>query len=180
MATSLASDEPVAASSAGDAFDPFVGSPSGPTHLRHSNFDTHLFGLAPGSSAEQVKRAIQAHLRDTERRMEEAGKLGTALVHQQKQLTEKLREVDQLQSEAELNPELRQRLVEIEKDYNEVARDSARALLPKQRVPSNEAQASPSPFSPDGKSVAKVGFAVSPFLKPRLMRRLAFREPVQV
>jgi hypothetical protein len=167
MATSLASDEPVAASSAGDAFDPFVVTPSGPTHLRHSNYDTHLFGLAPGSSAEQVKRAIQAHLRDTERRMEEAGKLGTALVHQQKQLTEKLREVDQLQSEAELNPELRQRLVEIEKDYNEVARDSARALLPKQRVPSNEAQAtSPSPFSPDGKSVARVGLCHLPVSEP--------------
>jgi archaellum component FlaD/FlaE len=101
-----------------------------------------------------VKRAIQAHLQDTERRMEEAGKLGTALLQQQKQLTEKLREVDQLQSEAELNPELRQRLVEIEKDYNEVARDSARALIPKQRVPSNEAQASA--FSPDSKSVARV------------------------
>jgi len=161
MTTSLASDEPVVASSAaGDGFDPFVGSPSGPTHLRHSNFDTNLFALAPGSSAEQVKRAIQAHLRDTERRMEEAGKLGTALVQQQKQLTEKLREVDQLQSEAELNPELRQRLVEIEKDYNEVARDSARALLPKQRVPSNEAQGSP--FSPD-KGVARRSVSPSKF-----------------
>ncbi|KAK4102755.1 hypothetical protein N658DRAFT_551220 [Parathielavia hyrcaniae] len=160
MTTSLASDEPVAASSAGDAFDPFM-SPAGPTHLRHSNFDTHLFALAPGSSAEQVKRAIQAHLRDTERRMEEAGKLGTALVQQQKQLTEKLREVEQLQSEAELAPELRQRLVEIEKDYNEVARDSARALLPKQRVPSNEAPSSP--FSPDGKTVAKRSVSPSKF-----------------
>ncbi|KAK4040700.1 hypothetical protein C8A01DRAFT_45987 [Parachaetomium inaequale] len=160
MTTSLASDEPVAARAAGDAFDPFVGSPSGPTHLRHSNFDTHLFALAPGTSADQVKRAIQAHLRDTERRMEEAGKLGTALVHQQKQLTEKLREVEQLQSEAELNPELRQRLVEIEKDYNEVARDSARALLPKQRVPSNEAQ---SPFSPDAKGVARRSVSPSKF-----------------
>ncbi len=154
MTTSLASYEPIVASASGDASDPFVTSPSGPTHLRHSNFDTHLFALAPGSSAEQVKRAIQAHLRDTERRMEEAGKLGTALVQQQKQLTEKLREVEQLQSEAELNPELRQRLVDIEKDYNEVARESARALLPKQRVPSNEAQASP--FSPD-KGAARVG-----------------------
>ena len=154
MTNAFVSDEAVVVSSAGDGFDPFIGTPSGPTHLRHSNYDTHLFALAPGSSAEQVKRAIQAHLRDTERRMEEAGKLGTALVHQQKELTEKLREVDQLQSEAELNPELRQRLVEIEKDYNEVARDSARALLPKQRVPSNEAQSSP--FSPD-KSVARVG-----------------------
>lgn len=154
MTNAFVSDEAVVVSSAGEGFDPFTGTPSGPTHLRHSNYDTHLFALAPGSSAEQVKRAIQAHLRDTERRMEEAGKLGTALVHQQKELTEKLREVDQLQSEAELNPELRQRLVEIEKDYNEVARDSARALLPKQRVPSNEGQNSP--FSPD-KSVARVG-----------------------
>ncbi|KAK3298185.1 uncharacterized protein B0H64DRAFT_68083 [Chaetomium fimeti] len=160
MTNSFGSDEPVVATVAGETFDPFMGTPAGPTHLRHSNFDTHLFALAPGSSAEQVKRAIQAHLRDTERRMEEAGKLGTALVHQQKELTEKLREVDQLQSEAELNPELRQRLVEIEKDYNEVARDSARALLPKQRVPSNEAQSSP--FSPD-KSVARRSVSPSKF-----------------
>lgn len=150
MATSVASDKPVAASVSGDDFDPFVTSPPAPTHLRHSNFDTQLFALAPGSSAEQVKRAIEAHLRDTERRMEEAGKLGTALVQQQKQLTEKLREVEQLQSEAELNPELRQRLIEIEKDYNEVARESARALLPKQRVPSDEARGSP--YALEGKA----------------------------
>ncbi|KAK4139340.1 uncharacterized protein C8A04DRAFT_15948 [Dichotomopilus funicola] len=160
MATTLFSDEPDAASTADHGFDPFLTSPSGPTHLRHSNFDTNLFALAPGSSAEQVKRAIQAHIQDTERRMEEAGKLGTALVHQQKQLTDKLREVEQLQSEAELNPELRQRLVDIEKDYNEVARDSARALLPKQRIPSNEAPASP--FSPD-KSVARRSVSPSKF-----------------
>jgi len=143
MATSVASDKPVVASLVGDGFDPFVMNPSGPTHLRHSNFDGHLLALAPGASAEQTKRAIEAHLRDTERRMEEAGKLGTALVQQQKELTEKLREVERLQSEAELDPELRQRLLEIEKDYNEVARDSARALLPKQRVPSSESQGSP-------------------------------------
>ncbi|KAL2136843.1 hypothetical protein VTI74DRAFT_1057 [Chaetomium olivicolor] len=163
MTTSFTPDEPITASATGDAFDPFVASPSGPTHLRHSNFDTQLFALAPGSSAEQVKRAIEAHLRDTERRMEEAGKLGTALVQQQKQLTEKLREVEQLQSEAELNPELRQRLVEIEKDYNEVARESARALLPKQRVPSNETQGSQSPFSPEGKGTSRRSVSPSKF-----------------
>ncbi|KAL2269412.1 hypothetical protein VTJ83DRAFT_1596 [Remersonia thermophila] len=146
MASSL--DEPTATVVGGDGFDPFMTSPVGLPHLRHSNFDTSLFALGPGTSLEQVKLAIEAHLRDTERRMEEAGKLGTALVQQQKQLTEKLREVEQLQSEAEMTPELRQRLVEIEKDYNEVARQSARALLPKQRVPSNEAPGS-SPFSPD-------------------------------
>ncbi|KAK0723737.1 hypothetical protein B0T21DRAFT_385936 [Apiosordaria backusii] len=150
MATSVASDKPVEALGPGEAVDPFVISPSGPTHLRHSNFDGHLLALAPGASAEQTKRAIQAHLRDTERRMEEAGKLGTALVQQQKELTEKLREVERLQSEAELDPDLRQRLLDIEKDYNEVARDSARALLPKQRVPSNESQGSP--YAMEGKA----------------------------
>ncbi|KAK4174985.1 hypothetical protein QBC36DRAFT_31634 [Triangularia setosa] len=150
MATSVASDKPVEALGPGEAADPFVISPSGPTHLRHSNFDGHLLALAPGASAEQTKRAIQAHLRDTERRMEEAGKLGTALVQQQKELTEKLREVERLQSEAELDPDLRQRLLDIEKDYNEVARDSARALLPKQRVPSNESQGSP--YAMEGKA----------------------------
>ncbi|KAL1840338.1 hypothetical protein VTJ49DRAFT_552 [Mycothermus thermophilus] len=154
-------DEPTATVVGGDAFDPFMASPSGPPHLRHSNFDTNLLALGPGTSVEQVKRAIEAHLRDTERRMEEAGKLGTALVQQQKQLTEKLREVEQLQSETELTPELRQRLVEIEKDYNEVARESARALLPKQRVPSNEAPGS-SPFSPD-KHVARRSVSPSKF-----------------
>ncbi|EGS22706.1 uncharacterized protein CTHT_0011800 [Thermochaetoides thermophila DSM 1495] len=149
MATPFVSDKPDAASANGDGSDPFTTSTPGPSHLRHSAFDTELFALAPGASVEQVKRALEAHLRDTERRMEEAGKLGTALVQQQKQLTEKLRELEQLQSEDELTPQLRQRLVEIEKDYNEVARESARALLPKQRVPSNESQGSP--FSPEGK-----------------------------
>ncbi|KAK3331097.1 hypothetical protein B0H66DRAFT_88668 [Apodospora peruviana] len=150
MSTSVASDNPVLALSAGDGYDPFVTGPSGPTHLRHSNFDNQLFALSPGTSAEQVKRAIEAHLKDTERRMEEAGKLGTALVQQQRQLTEKLREVEQLQTKSELTPDLRQRLMEIEKDYNEVARESARAFLPKQRIPSNEAAQS-SPFAPEGK-----------------------------
>ncbi|KAK0725682.1 hypothetical protein B0H67DRAFT_642073 [Lasiosphaeris hirsuta] len=150
MATSIASDKPIAASNGGDGFDPFVTSPSGTTHLRHSNFDTQLFALSPGTSAGQVKRAIEAHLRDTERRMEEAGKLGTALVQQQRELTARLQEVEQLQTEGELNPDLRQRLVEIEKDYNEVARESARAFLPKQRIPSNEG-AQGSPFAPEGK-----------------------------
>src|SRR5438034_5928994 len=143
MATSIASDKPVAASGS-DGFDPFITSLPGPSHLRHSNFDTQLFALSPGTPAEQVRRAIEAHLKDTERRMEEAGKLGTALVQQRRELTERLREVEQLQSESELSPELRQRLVEIEKDYNDVARETARAFLPKQRIPSNEAaQGSP-------------------------------------
>jgi hypothetical protein len=81
--------------------------------------------------------------------LDEAGKLGTALVSQRKALAEQLSEVDKLQAEGELGPELRTKLVEIEKEYNDLARESARAFLPKQRVPSNEAPGSP--FLPEGR-----------------------------
>lgn len=87
---------------------------------------------------------------ETNRRMEEAGKLGTALVQQRKELTERLKDVEKMQTEGELSQDLRQKLSDIEKEYNEVARESARAFLPKQRVPSNEA-APGSPFVPEGK-----------------------------
>lgn len=151
MAASLASDKPSAALAAREVpGDPFVSQPSGPAHHRFSHFDSQLFVLGPGASAEQAKRALQSHLAETERRMEEAGKLGTALVQQQRELMDRLKEVEQLQTEEELTPELKQKLVSIEKDYNEVARESARAFLPKQRVPSNEAAAG-SPFAPEGK-----------------------------
>ena len=157
MATWMASDKPITVLSS-DGYDPFVTSPSG-TSLRHSTFDSQLL-FSPNASADHVKRALEAHLRDTERRMEEAGKLGTSLVQQRKELTDRLREVEQLQGEGELNADLRQRLVEIEKDYNDVARESARAFLPKQRIPSNEA-AQGSPFAPEGKG-GRVGSPMFP------------------
>ncbi|KAI0427536.1 hypothetical protein F5Y09DRAFT_344569 [Xylaria sp. FL1042] len=128
--------------------DPFRS--VGPTHHRFSHFNAQLFALGPNASPAQAKRALEAHLAETDRRMEEAGKLGTALVQQRAELTERLKEVEKLQAEDELSDDLRQKLVEIEKDYNEVARESARAFLPKSRVPSNEAAVG-SPFVPEGK-----------------------------
>jgi hypothetical protein len=156
MATSPVSDEPSAAfrmaAPATDADiqdnDPFRS--VGPTHHRFSNFNSQLFALGPNASPAQAKRALEAHLAETDRRMEEAGKLGTALVQQRNELTERLKEVEKLQTEEELSDDLRQKLVEIEKDYNEVARESARAFLPKSRVPSNEAGVG-SPFVPEAK-----------------------------
>lgn len=133
--------------------DPFVAvasPPSSSSHHRFSNFDSQLFALGPNASQLQAKRALEAHLAETDRRMEEAGKLGTALVQQRKELSDRLREVEKLQAEEELSDDLRQKLAEIEKDYNDVARESARAFLPKQRVPSNEVSAG-SPFVPEGK-----------------------------
>jgi DNA repair exonuclease SbcCD ATPase subunit len=122
--------------------DPFVSSPDGPAGTRephrYSSFDTQLFSLnAPSPS--QAKRALEAHLAETERRLQEASKLGTALVNQQKELTDKLQELDQQRDEGEISPELRQKLVELEKEYNEIGRESARAFLaPKRAVSGGE------------------------------------------
>ncbi|KAK6956091.1 hypothetical protein Daesc_001361 [Daldinia eschscholtzii] len=131
--------------------DPFVVAPSPPSAGRHrlSTFDSQ-FSLSPNASPTQAKRALEAHLAETDRRMEEAGKLGTALLQQRKELSQRLMEVEKQQAEGELSDDLRQRLAEIEKDYNDVARESARAFLPKQRIPSNEA-ATGSPFAPESK-----------------------------
>ncbi|KAL0937919.1 anucleate primary sterigmata protein a [Colletotrichum truncatum] len=149
MATSLAVDKPHLAPADADANDPFV-SPPGPANQRYSGYDSQFFALGSGASPDQAKRALQAHIADTERRLDEAGKLGTALVQQRKELAERLKEVEDLQTEGELTPDLRAKLVEIEKEFNDVARETARAFLPKQRVPSNEA-AGGSPYVPDGK-----------------------------
>lgn len=119
--------------------DPFVSSPHGLANTRephrYSSFDTQLFSLN-ASSPSQLKRALEAHLAETERRLQDASKLGTALVNQQKELTEKLQELDQQQDEGEITPELRQKLVELEKEYNEIGRESARAFLAPKRVAS--------------------------------------------
>ncbi|ETS82070.1 hypothetical protein PFICI_07072 [Pestalotiopsis fici W106-1] len=134
-----------------------------PRH-RYSTFDTQLFALGSNASPAQAKRALEAHLAETDRRMEEAGKLGTALVQQRKQLTQRIEEIEKLHAEAELSQDLREKLAEIERDYNDVARESAKAFLPKPRVPSNEAAAasgerrsvSPSKFEAQGGSPTKL------------------------
>ncbi|XXH02197.1 hypothetical protein Hte_008565 [Hypoxylon texense] len=131
--------------------DPFVRVATPLSHQRFSNFDSQHFAFGPNASPAQAKRALEAHLAETNRRMEEAGKLGTALLQQRQEINDRLKEIENLEGEGGLSDDLRQKLVEIEKDYNEVARESARAFLPKQRVPSNEAAAG-SPFVPEGKS----------------------------
>ncbi|RFU73823.1 anucleate primary sterigmata a [Trichoderma arundinaceum] len=144
--SSVTSDRPDLPAPVGDsANDPFVSASSTTSsHLRFSDFDQELFAAGPGSDPRQAKRALEAHLAETDRRLDEAGKLGTALVSQRKALAEQLQEIEKLQAEEELAPELRKKLVDIEKDYNNLARESARVFLPKQRVASsNENQGSP-------------------------------------
>jgi hypothetical protein len=42
--------------------------------------------------------------------------------------------VEQQQDESDIGPDLRQKLVELEKEYNDIGRESARAFLAPKRV----------------------------------------------
>jgi hypothetical protein len=119
--------------------DPFVAGSHDPHRQRYAAFDNSQFSLYLNGSPVQAKRALQAHLAETTRRLQETSHLGNALVQQRKELEEKLQEVDQQQQDSDIGPELRQRLAELEKEFNEVGRETARAFLPKSRVPSGEA-----------------------------------------
>ncbi|KAF9894085.1 hypothetical protein FE257_009058 [Aspergillus nanangensis] len=117
--------------------DPFVsnhgeGAVSRDAH-NYSSFDTQLFSLDASSPA-QAKRALEAHLAETERRLEEASKLGTALIGQQKSLEDKLKEVEQQQEAGQVGPDLRRKLADLEQEYNEIGRQTARAFLAPKRL----------------------------------------------
>lgn len=117
---------------------------------RFSSFDTQLFALNhPSSSPAQAKRALEAHLAETDRRIQETSKIGTTLVQQRQNLSHRLRDVGSQDEEAQIGPELRQKLIEIEKEYNEVGRQSARAFLgPKASMQGDGPDA---PFALDGR-----------------------------
>lgn len=107
-------------------------------HHRYSNFDSQLFSLGPASSPAQAKRTLEAHLAETERRIQDASKLGTSLVEQRRDLSDRLKELDNFQNDQDLTPELKRKLADIEREFNEVGRESARAFLPKSRIVSTE------------------------------------------
>ena len=120
--------------------DPFVTARRGPrpdSH-RYSSFDLQTFAHNQTSPA-QARRALEAHLTETNRRLEEASRLGTTLVQQRTEIEARIKDVERQRGEREINPELRQKLIEVEKEYNEVGRESARAFLaPKARLASLE------------------------------------------
>jgi hypothetical protein len=132
--------------------DPFAMEtpPTHPHPHRFSSYDTQLFSLNhPSSSPAQAKRALEAHLAETDRRIQETSKLGTTLVQQRQNLSLRLRDVGSQDEEGEISPELRQKLIEIEKEYNEVGRQSARAFLgPKANT---QGDGSDAPFALDGR-----------------------------
>ncbi|KAK5118310.1 hypothetical protein LTR62_002823 [Meristemomyces frigidus] len=115
------------------ASDPFVGGPPGP--LRYASLDSDQLSIYSSNSPSQAKRALEAHLRDTDRRIQDASRLGTTLLQQRKELSARLEDVKQVQQDNEVPADLRKKLTELEKEYNEVGKESARAFLPKSRAP---------------------------------------------
>ncbi|KAG5205333.1 Anucleate primary sterigmata protein A [Trichophyton interdigitale] len=135
--------------------DPFVATPLAAVQSqrephRYSSFDNQLLTLN-SSSPSQLKRALEIHLAETDRRLEETSRLGTALVRQQQELADKLKEVEQQEDEGEIGPELREKLLALERDYNEVGRESARTTFgakPRLLAPEDTPLDSRTPSSP--------------------------------
>lgn len=119
--------------------DPFAPTPHDASHRqRYAGFDNSTFSLYSNGSPAQAKRALEAHLAETERRLQEASQLGSTLVRQRSELAEKLKEVQAHDEEQDIGPHMRQKLVDLEKEFNEVGKETARAFIPKPRIPSNE------------------------------------------
>ncbi|KAK7551319.1 putative nuclear migration protein [Phyllosticta citricarpa] len=132
-----------------DPFGPSAASNNAESHRkRYASFDTQTFSVYSDGSPSATKRALEAHLAETERRLREASQLGTILVQQRKELSERLKEVEQQSDSAEVGAELRSKLIELEREFNEVGKDTARAFIPKTRVPSYHAS-----LDADGNSV---------------------------
>ncbi|KAK8170696.1 hypothetical protein BC567DRAFT_291124 [Phyllosticta citribraziliensis] len=166
MPTMASPSKAVSVEGEGDA-DPFGPSAASNNpesqRKRYASFDTQTFSVYSDGSPQATKRALEAHLTETERRLREASQLGTILVQQRKELGERLKEVEQQSDSAEVGAELRSKLIELEREFNEVGKDTARAFIPKTRVPSyhasldaegnsvfsSEAHASPSKLSPN-------------------------------
>lgn len=152
--------------------DPFVDhTPS--EHASHAHrysalVDPDTIALGASTSPSQVKRSLEAHITETERRLHDTQKLGQSLLQQQADLQEKLREVDQQQGDAEISPELRRRLADLEREHNDVGKEIARALLgPKSRAVSGEEKPGAEPSTLSSQATASPTKVTAPSRRQR-------------
>jgi hypothetical protein len=102
---------------------------------------TDLFSL-PNSSPATVRKTLEVHEEELQRRIQLVAKLGESLMRQQNELRERLREVgeenyDESDEEATIDPNLKAKLADLERSYNDVERESARAFLSVKPVAAN-------------------------------------------
>ncbi|KAF2434558.1 hypothetical protein EJ08DRAFT_557906, partial [Tothia fuscella] len=123
---------------------------------RHTNFDTTLFSLYSNGSPSQAKRALEAHIAETDRRLQEASSLGSVLLQQKEELNSRLQDVKAQEQQDEIAPELKSKLVELEREVNEVSRETARSFLTQKRSTSGDGQESSVFMSDANHSPSKV------------------------
>lgn len=96
-----------------------------------------------------MKRVLEAHLAETNNRLQEASKLGTDLIEQQKDIAGKLTELGREDDNGEINGDLRAKLADLEKEYHNLGRETARAVLAsKSRIVSGDENVSLPSVSP--------------------------------
>ena len=108
--------------------DPFTT----PKHAREPalDLDTPPALTRPSTSPIQLKRTLEARLAETRKRLDGAGQLGKDLVKQKEEIEARLKELAELEaSGGHIDTKLERKLAELEKDYNEVGRETSRALL---------------------------------------------------
>jgi hypothetical protein len=79
-------------------------------------------------SPADIKRALEQRLADTKAKMYNIGRLGESLVKQEKDLNDRLRDVDAQSQDDEIRPELRSKLAELELGFKEIEKESVKAF----------------------------------------------------
>jgi hypothetical protein len=128
--------------------DPFSTPSADAQRHRYATFNSQNTSLYATASPAQLKRALEAHLAETERKLRETSQIGTILVKQRQELSDRIKDVESHPNADDVGPELRQKLVELEREAADISRETARLYVPKSRVASAEGDASdPSVFS---------------------------------
>ncbi|KAB8801890.1 hypothetical protein FH972_026711 [Carpinus fangiana] len=133
--------------------DPFLTTtPSKSQAQRVAERDSPSIFLS--GSPTQARHALEAHIADTDRRIQDASRLGTTLLNQKKQLADRLREVEKQQDGQDITPDLQQKLAELEREWNDIGRETARAFIPRNRYVSevNDVTGTPTVFGGDARA----------------------------
>ena len=66
---------------------------------RYGGFDSAAFSMFATGSPAQAKRALEAHIAETERRLQETSRIGQVLLSQRNELADRLKEVEGQQAD---------------------------------------------------------------------------------
>ncbi|OLL21898.1 Anucleate primary sterigmata protein A [Neolecta irregularis DAH-3] len=80
-------------------------------------------------SPAQAKRRLEAHLAENQKRIELTGTLGESLLRQQSKINSRILDLENYHGD-ELTPDLKAKLVDLEKEYNDVERTVSRTMHP--------------------------------------------------